>query len=356
MVKGLYIAGTSMITNINKMDVIGNNLANVNTTGFKKDRVEVESFNARLYSRMNGSNYPFETGPNTITQSKNGEAITATTENGYFKVDTPNGDHYGKSIIFFKDTDGYLRTIYKNIGGTIDNLKGNLVLGQKGPIFVGDADFEMDDSGNINVGGTKVDQLVTQTMPNVVGTITAGIRSYSVLTDHEQGQLERTNSNFDLAIKGDGYFNIRTETGDYYSRNGAFTRNGLGELVTFEGHKVLGLDGPIIIESETFAVNEFGEIIQDGEITDKLQMTAFTNVADVYKIGTSYYKEKTELTGEKVPFEGEIVQGFIETSNVDSITEMIQLIEMNRNYQTSQKVITTIDEMIGKSVTELGRV
>jgi len=85
-------------------------------------------------------------------------------------------------------------------------------------------------------------------------------------------------------------------------------------------------------------------------------MTTFTNVADVYKIGTSYYKEKAELTGEKVPFEGEIVQGFIETSNVDSITEMIQLIEMNRNYQTSQKVITTIDEMIGKSVNELGRV
>ena len=55
MVKGLYIGASSMITNINKMDVIGNNLANVNTTGFKKDSVEVESFNARLLTRINGS-------------------------------------------------------------------------------------------------------------------------------------------------------------------------------------------------------------------------------------------------------------------------------------------------------------
>ena len=62
------------------------------------------------------------------------------------------------------------------------------------------------------------------------------------------------------------------------------------------------------------------------------------------------------MTGERVEFEGEIVQGYREQSNSDAITEMISLIEMNRNYETSQKVITTIDDMIGKCVTELGRV
>jgi len=356
MVKGLYIAGTSMITNIHKMDVIGNNLANVNTTGYKKDRVEVESFNARLLTRINGTNIPYETGSSKVTQTQNGEEITAETDNGYFRIDTPNGTHYGKSVIFFKDTDGYLRTIYKNIGGTIDNLQGNLVLGTKGPVYIGDSDYELDESGNILVGGSKVDQLVTQVMSNVVGTIGAGVRGYSVLTDFDQGQLEMTGNRFDLAIKGEGFFSIRTETGDYFSRNGAFTTNGLGQLVTFEGSYVLGLDGPITIESDSFTVNEFGEVIQNGEITDKLQLTTFTNISDVYKIGSGYYKEKQELTGEKIAFEGEIVQGYIEQSNTDAITEMIQLIEMNRNYQNSQKCITTIDEMIGKCVTELGRV
>lgn len=356
MVKGLYIAGTSMITNINKMDVIGNNLANVNTTGYKRDNVEVEAFNARLLTRINGSSMPIEKGILKVDQSVSMGETTLETTRGYFRIQTENGIHYGKSTTFFKDTDGYLRTIYKNIGGSVDNLKGNLVLGNNGPILVGDGEFTVDDKGVISVNGTVVDNLVSLTHPTAVGTISAGIRGYSVLTDHEQGQLQRTDSRFDLSIKGEGFFTIRTETGDYYTRDGAFTINGQSELVTFDGSKVLGLNGPIIIESENFTVNEFGEIIQNGEITDKLQMTAFTNIADIYKIGSSYYKERVPLTGEKVPFEGEIIQGYIEQSNADAVTEMIQLIEMNRNYESSQKVITTIDDMIGKCVTELGRV
>ena len=114
--------------------------------------------------------------------------------------------------------------------------------------------------------------------------------------------------------------------------------------------------GPIVVESDNFTINEFGEVIQDGEITDKLSITAYTNIGDIYKVGTAYYKVVEEMTGEQVEFTGEIIQGFVERSNTDSISEMISLIEMNRNYETSQKVITTIDEMIAKAVTELGRV
>lgn len=356
MIKGLYIAGTSMITNINKMDVISNNLANINTTGFKKENVAVESFNARLFTRVNGTNIPAEMGAPTVTQNQFRDEITATTDKGYFRVQTDNGLHYGKSMIFFKDTDGYLRTLYKNIGGTVDNLAGNLVLGQKGPIEIGEGTFTLDAQGNILVDGQVRDNLVTMTANSVVGTLSAGVRGYTLLTNHEQGQLQMTGSNFDVALKGDGFFNIRTERGDFYSRNGAFTINSSNELVTFEGDRVLGLDGPIIIESDSFGINAFGEIIQDGEITDKLTLTTFTNYSDVYKVGSGLYKEKTELTGEKVDFEGEVIQGYIEQSNADAVTEMIQMIEMNRNYQNSQKVITTIDEMIAKCVTELGRV
>ena len=356
MVKGLYIAGTSMIANIKKMDVIGNNLANVNTTGYKKDGIQVESFNARLLSRINGSNIPYEFGAKEVTVSTANDETYAETNNGYFRIDTPNGIHYGKSVVFFKDTDGYLRTIYKNIGGSIDHLKGNLVLGNNGPIYVGEGTYELDEQGNISVDGNVVDQLVSGTLPNTLGTISAGVRGYSVLTDHEQGQLEMTGNSYDMALKGDGFFVVRTETGDYYTRNGAFTIDANNQLVTMEGAYVLGLEGPITIESESFSVNEFGEVIQNGEITDKLQLAAFTNVSDIYKIGTGYFKEKQNMTGEKIAFEGEVVQGYIEQSNADAITEMIQLIEMNRNYESSQKVITTIDEMIGKCVTELGRV
>lgn len=356
MVKGLYIGASSMITNINKMDVIGNNLANVNTTGFKKDRVQVESFNARLLTRINGSMYPIESGSGKVTQTQSGEEITATTDNGYFRVQTENGINYSKSLIFFKDTDGYLRTIKKNIGGTFDNLKGDLVIGKNGPINIGEDEYTLDEAGNILVGGTVKDQLLMSINPNDVGTISAGIKGYYVMTDYDQGQLEATNSPFDLAIRGEGFFSVSTSKGDYYTRDGVFTINNANELVDLNGAKLLGLDGPITINGSDFAVNEFGEVIQDGEITDKIKMTAFSNVGDIYKVGTSYYLEQPNMTGERIEFEGEIVQGYREQSNTDAVTEMISLIEMNRNYETSQKVITTIDDMIGKCVTELGRV
>ncbi len=356
MIKGLYVAGTNMTTNIKRMDVISNNLANINTTGFKKDDLALETFNNRLFSRINGSNIPFEGGVVNVSQDTNRGATVLTTSTGYFRVQTDNGIHYDKAVQFFKDTDGYLRTVVRNIGGTIDPLKGNLVLGQNGPINIGDNDFTIDDKGGVNVNGTRVDALVVTGFPNVVGTMSAGIRGYDVLTNHEQGQLEMTNNGFDMALKGDGFFVIENDKGTFLTRNGSFTLNNQNILTTLDGDVVQGLNGPIFIDSPTFAVNSFGEIIQDGEITDKITIQAFSNIGDVYKVGGNYYKTRETMTGELIEFTGEVVQGFLEKSNAESITEMIHMIEMNRNYETSQKVISTIDEMIGKAVTELGRV
>lgn len=356
MIKGLYVAGTNMITNTSKMDVISNNLANVNTTGFKKDHVMVESFNNRLFYRMNGSNTPFQGGTSAVTVENIGEVKSLTTDRGFFRVQTDEGIHFDKSLRFMKDQDGYLRTVYKNMGGSIDPLKGNLILGNKGPIFVGEGNFEVDDKGNLTIDGTVADNLVTSVHPSAIGTMSAGIKRQNVIVDYEQGQLEMTNRNFDLALRGDGFFKIQTKNGELYTRNGTFTTNALGELVTLDGELVMGLNGPIEITSETFSVNAFGEFIQDGEITDKIQIDSFSNPGDLYKVGGNFYTLRTDMTGEKVPFEGEVLQGFSEKSNSNAITEMINLIEMNRNYEASQKVITTIDELIGKAVNEVGRV
>ena len=323
MIKGLYVAGTGLMTNVHKIDVISNNLANVNTTGYKRDTLEVESFNNRLFTRINGSNLPYDPGATAVTSESNNGEVYAQVKNGYFKVNTENGIDYSKGIKFFKDKDGYLRTIYKNVGGEINPLKGDLVLGKNGPINIGEGDFELDASGNITSGGTVIDNIVTQGMPNVIGTMSAGIKGYSVMTDFDQGQLEMTSNKFDLALRGQGYFNLTTENGTLLTRDGSFTINGIGELVSFDGSRVQGLNGPITITSENFAVNEFGEIIQDGEITDKIVITDYSNVADLEKVGGSYFREKheNEMTGERREFTGEVVQGFLEQSNHNSISE-----------------------------------
>ena len=356
MVKGLYVAATALVTNTNKIDAISNNLANVNSSGFKKDRVLVESFNDRLFYRINGTDYPYMNTSPDVSMTQTGDEYAFKTAGGYFRVDTEDGVHYDNEVVIIKDIDGYLRTKYKNIGGTIDNLKGNLLLGENGPIYAGDGELTVDAQGNLSVDGTVVDNIATTTLPNVVGTMGAGIKAYKIATDFSSGQLEITNQKFDVALQGDGFFNIDTPLGTLYTRDGAFTRNQNSELVTMDGYNVIGLNGPIYIDSDTFSINEFGEIIQDGQITDKLTLSNFTNVADLKKVGGSFFQFVDNPTGKMVDFEGEVKQGVLEHSNVDAITEMISLIEMNRNYESNQKVVTTIDEMLGKAVNDLGRV
>jgi flagellar basal-body rod protein FlgG len=356
MVKGLYVASTALVTNTHRIDAISNNLANVNSSGFKKDRVEVESFNDRLFTRINGSNYPYNTMTPNVTMTQANNTYNLKTDGGYFRVQTDEGVHYDNEVVLIKDIDGYLRTKYENIGGTIDYLKGNPILGSNGPIYVGDGDFTVDAQGNLSVDGSFVDNIAVSTMPTVIGTMGAGIKAYKIATDFEAGQLEVTNSKYDVALQGDGFFNIATPEGTMYTRNGAFTINQYDELVTMDGYNVMGLDGPIIITSENFSINEFGEVIQENEISDKLTLSNFTNVADLKKVGGTFFKFVDNPTGEMVDFEGEVKQGVIEHSNVDAISEMINLIEMNRNYESNQKVVTTIDELIGNAVNDLGRV
>jgi len=356
MVKGLYVASTALVTNTDKVDAISNNLANVNSSGFKKDRVEIESFNDRLYMRINGSKDPYHDMKPNVTTSVDGDEITLKTSGGYFRVDTEEGIHYDDEVTVVVDIDGYIRTKYKNIGGTIDYLKGNFLLGKNGPIYAGNNAFTVAENGDVSIGGTVVDNITLTPFPTVIGTMGAGIKSYKIATDFERGQLEITNQKFDMALSGDGFFEIATEQGTLYTRNGAFTTDQYNQLVTMDGYMVNGIDGPIIIESDNFKVNEFGEVIQDNQITDKLSISNFTNVADLQKLGGTFFRFIDNPTGEQVAFEGEVKQGVLEQSNVDAISEMISLIEMNRNYESNQKVVTTIDELLGKAVNEIGRV
>jgi len=282
---------------------------------------------------------------------------TASTDQGYFRVETENGIHYGEDIEFIKDVDGYLRTVHKNIGGTVNPLSGEKILGLNGAIYVGDDDFEVDSSGNVTVNGSSIDQLLVTGFSNTIGTISAGVKNYSVLTNFEAGQIEMTNDKYDVAINGQGFFDIEGPNGEVlYSRNGAFTINANSELINADGYNVMGLNGKIYIDSSDFSINEYGEIIQYDEITDKISITNFSNYGDLEKVGGSFFREISEPTGEKTELDGTVVQGAIEHSNADSITEMISLIEMNRNYESGQKVITTIDDLIGKAINEVGKV
>ncbi len=220
---------------------------------------------------------------------------------------------------------------------------------------------------NISTKGFKREELFVSELKKTVSELNgsnfskdAAVPYVGARIDFSQGPLEGTNRPFDVAISGDGLFSVETPDGEAYTRDGRFTLNQEGILVTSDGHSVLGEGGPIEINvQENFAtevlINGSGEILVDGNIIDKLKIVSTVNPAEFSKIGSNLFqlKEGIEATAlENV----EVKQGFLENSNVDSITEMVTMIDLMHQYEMAQKMIKSQDAILGKAASEIGRV
>ncbi len=262
MIRGLYTAASGMTAQQQNIDVISNNIANVNTTGFKQDRAEFQDL---MYQSLN-----YTAG-----------ATSATTNN-------PVG---------------------------------------------------------IDVG---------------LGVRTAGIQK-----NHIQGSLKETGNSLDIAIAGDGFFKITTPDGETaYTRDGSFKKDNEGSLVTVQGYK---LDPEIVIPEGLINISigddgiitatdaGTGELSQLGQIT----LANFINPAGLAPKGNNLYSETT-VSGNPVEGNpglngiGSLRQGMLEGSNVQLVTEMVNLITAQRAYEANSKSITTTDTML-QTVNQLKR-
>ncbi|HQQ50427.1 MAG TPA: flagellar basal-body rod protein FlgF [Spirochaetota bacterium] len=212
------------------------------------------------------------------------------------------------------------------------------------------------------------------TMP-FVGKLGTGVEVNEVYTIYEQGSLMRTENPFDMAMEGNGFFTVMTERGERYTRNGAFTLNKDGILVTHNGLPVLGQNGIIKLQKNNFMINERGEILVNSALSlnpddmigltqnnweqpvviDKLKIVDFENIRDLKKEGESLYHE-TEYSGPALPAEEyKVIQGFLEKSNVNAVREMVDMIEVQRSYEANQKAMLTHDQELGRLINEVAR-
>ena len=212
------------------------------------------------------------------------------------------------------------------------------------------------------------------TMP-YVGKLGTGVELNEVFTDFEQGSLQRTENHFDLALEGRGFFTVMTERGERYSRDGSFTINQDGILMTHNGNPVMGENGIIRVHHNNFIVNEQGEVVVNGDLSadprdvvsmasnnwsnpiviDKLKIVDFENIREIKKEGDSMYRE-TEFSGPPLPPGNfKVVQGFLEKSNVNIVREMVDMIEVQRSYEANQKTVTSHDQTLGKLINEVAR-
>lgn len=256
--RALWTAASGMKAQQLNMDTISNNLANVNTTGYKKQKVE------------------------------------------------------------FKDL------LYANMRTT------NLVDGEGSPV-------------NLQVGH--------------------GVMPVATTRLFTTGNLERTDNPFDMAINGEGFFVIEAPSGDrFYTRDGNFKLSVEGDemrLVTSDGYTVVSeFEDAIYFDGtmKDITVNANGLITaetEDGEIEEiaTIALANFINPEGLLAVGKNLYKE-TVASGEAVFMEEEartsdIVQNYLETSNVQIVDEMVRLITAQRAYEINSKAIQTSDEMLG---------
>jgi flagellar basal-body rod protein FlgG len=214
----------------------------------------------------------------------------------------------------------------------------------------------VDEAGQVLAGGTAVDRLKVSNPLNTLGQLSYGIHSSEVEINFGQGQLQQTESSFDLALEDRGFFCIETPEGERYTRNGEFTKNAEGYLVTKEGYKVLGEGGYIKVGGNNMTVNEKGEVYSDAQLADKLKLVDFNDYKVLRKEGDGLVRIEEGIEAGTVAAAGTVHQGFLESSNVNSVKEMVEMITMMRTYEANQKMIKIHDELLGKAVSEIARV
>ncbi|GGB67401.1 flagellar basal-body rod protein FlgG [Glycocaulis alkaliphilus] len=187
-----------------------------------------------------------------------------------------------------------------------------------------------------------------------------GVQAGSVYRITEQGSLSQTNNELDLAISGRGYFRIELPNGgEAYTRAGSFSRSPEGQLVTSDGYLVMpGIAIPE--EARRVEVNQQGQVqVQldgdaEAQILGQLELITFANEAGLEAAGDNLYLETAASGAANVGVPGQpgfgiIRQGFVETSNVDAVTEITALIRAQRAYEMNARVISAADEMLAAS-------
>jgi flagellar basal-body rod protein FlgG len=184
-----------------------------------------------------------------------------------------------------------------------------------------------------------------------------GVKTSAIYRICEQGNLEQTSNSLDLAVQGSGYFQVTMPSGDTnYTRDGTFALSPDGTIVTADGYVVQpGVTIPSNAQSVTINGSGQVQVTTAGSTTPnvvgQLQLATFPNEAGLSAEGSNLFSQ-TAASGSAVQGTpgaagfGTVQQGFVETSNVNVVTEITDLITAQRAYEMNSKVITTADEML----------
>jgi flagellar basal-body rod protein FlgF len=175
-------------------------------------------------------------------------------------------------------------------------------------------------------------------------------------TDFSQGPIRYTGNELDIALGAKGFLKIQTPNGLRYTRDGALSIDAAGFLVTGNGDKVLGENGPITVEGGTVSIGQDGQVSVDNEAEDKLLVVNFDKPELLKKEGGSYYSYLGDNKEISMETNAAIKQRYLEGSNVNPTQEMIEMIETFRAFESVEKAMQSLDGLTGKMVNDYGQV
>lgn len=218
---------------------------------------------------------------------------------------------------------------------------------------------------NVNTPGYKKDKMSFEGLlagpvnpPAVPQGKTADpiLQKENVYIEYASGPVTQSGNPLDLALDGDGFFAVTTPEGTAYTRQGNFRTSPDGTLVTVDGYPVQGSNGsPVRVQGNRIEIDSKGEVTVDGSPTGTISVVDFDKPYALNKIGNALFvpadPQATPRTGK-----AQVMQSHLEGSNVESVSEMVQLIETNRYFEACSKVIRGFDDMAAKAANDIGRV
>ncbi len=271
MLRGLYTSATGLNAEIMEQDVVANDIANVNTVGFKKDSTVLESFPLRLLERIQD------------------------------RMD-------------------------RGTGLTPPDMPAWLDPSRVAP---------------------------------PIGLMGQGVRVAETATDFTAGSLKQTNQPLDMALEGPGLFVVQRGDGSMaYTRAGDFTVNSQKELCTLDGNVVMGVENqPITIDGLHVVVDTGGAVKVDGRLAGTLRLVEY-DPKTFMKAGDNLYTKQEPLVAEfrpeVQPKDVRVLQGYIEQSNVQVVSEMVRMISLMRAYEEGTKAVTMQDQSLAMLFTNVG--
>ncbi len=217
---------------------------------------------------------------------------------------------------------------------------------------------------NANTPGFKKDKMQfegllagNQNPPAVPQGSTADpiLQKENVYIDYAQGPMNQTGNPFDISIDGDGFFEVSTPDGPAYTRQGNFRMSADGTLVTADGFPVMGQGGPIQIQGSKVEIDATGAVTVDGTPAGIIKLVDFPKPYNLTRTSSASF---VPANPQVIPqaSKGEVRQGQLEGSNVEAISEMVQMIENSRYFDACQRVVRGFDDIAAKATNDLGRV